>query len=96
MLVRYHPLQRSSNSMPIHRQDEVGVSSVIFFTPLFVDTTLGLPSYTAIRHIRLGFAKWYKSIGAVAGERLVKEYRDPLGQRFAGYVKFFTSELLNL
>ncbi|CAL8994331.1 unnamed protein product, partial [Prunus brigantina] len=25
MLVRCHPLQRSSNSMPIHRQDEVGV-----------------------------------------------------------------------
>ncbi|CAL8118173.1 unnamed protein product [Prunus armeniaca] len=70
--------------------------SVIFFTPLSVDTTLELLSYTSIRHIHLGFAKWYKSIGAVARERLVKEYRDPLGQRFAGYVKFFTFELLNL
>ncbi|CAL2238541.1 unnamed protein product [Prunus armeniaca] len=67
--------------------------SVIFFTPLSVDTTLELLSYTSIRHIHLGFAKWYKSIGAVARERLVKEYRDPLGQRFAGYVKFFTFEM---
>ncbi|CAL2231460.1 unnamed protein product [Prunus armeniaca] len=57
---------------------------------LFVDTTLGLLSYTAIRHIPLGFEKWYKSIGVVAREQLVKEYRDPLGRRSAGYVKFFT------